>query len=417
MRSPLRAVARAVRNVTPVPYVPAAGSRLARWAGIADRSADAQLAATSSNSTLFAIVNRLSTSVAKTTWRLYRDPGGRAPADKPRTEVTRHLALDVLNKPNKHMTGRRLFESSEQHLDLTGEGCWVVGRVAGFDAPLELWPVRPDRIVPVKDPREFLVGYVYCGPGGEEVPLATEDVLRPIMPNPSDPYRGLGPVQAVLVDLDATRYSAEWNRRFFLNDASPGGIIKLDRQMGDTEFRKWRNRWQSQHQGVSNAHRVALLEEGEWIDVKYTQRDMQFVQLREVGRDIIREVFGVSKTMLGQNEDVNRASANAAEYVFAKWVLSERLDRWKDILNYGYLPLFGSTGSGLTFDYDDPAGDDPEQVNADRDSRVSAAATFIGVGAEPASALAAFELPEIEWTVQADPPADETGQETEPVPA
>lgn len=421
MRSPLRTAARAVRNATPVPYAPPTASRAARWLGMGGGTdAAALMATTAGNGTLFSIVNRTSTGVAKATWRLWRDRDGRGriAGEEPRREVTSHLALDVLAKPNEHMTGRFLFEASQQHLDLTGEGCWVVGRTKGFDAPLELWPVRPDRIVPVKHPTEYLVGYVYCAPGGEEVPLEVNQVLRPLMPNPLDPYRGLGPVQSILVDVDATRYSAEWNRRFFLNDATPGGIIKLTREMGDTEFRKWRNRWQSQHQGVQNAHRVALLEEGEWIDVKYTQRDMQFVQLRDVGRDVIREAFGISKTMLGQNEDVNRASAQAAEYVFAKWVISERLDRWRDILNFGYLPMFGPTAAGLFFDYDDPSGDDPEQVNADRDSQVAGAVALAGAGWAPDDALAEMGLPPMRWVgPPAAPAAPSAAPEGEDKPA
>lgn len=420
MRSPLRNAARMVRNVAPVPYVAPGAVRASRWfGGGPDQSTEAQLGATAGNGTLFAIVNRLSTAVAKATWRLYRDPGGRAPADTPRQEVTRHLALDVLNKPNDHFTGRQIVEVSQQHLDLTGEGCWVTATTPGFDAPLELWPVRPDRIVPVKDPVKFLIGYVYCAPGGEEVPLAVEQVLRPMMPNPLDLYRGLGPVQSILVDLDATRYSAEWNRRFFLNDATPGGIIKLTRTMDETEFKKWRNRWQQQHQGVQNAHRVALLEEGEWIDVKYTQRDMQFTQLRDVSRELIREAFGMSKTMLGQSEDVNRASAQAAEYVFAQWVVTERLDRWKDILNFRYLPLFGAAGAGLSFDYDPPAGDDPEQVNADRDSRVSAAVALRGAGWDPDDCLESQGLPPMRWvgTGAAEPVSGEDDDAEDPVSA
>jgi hypothetical protein len=46
-----------------------------------------------------------------------------------------------------------------------------------------------------------------------------------------DPYRGMGVVQTILVDLDATRASAEWNRNFFLNSAEPGGIVEVDRRL------------------------------------------------------------------------------------------------------------------------------------------------------------------------------------------
>ena len=40
-------------------------------------------------------------------------------------------------------------------------------KIGGKSIPLELWPMRPDRIIPVPDPYKFLAGYVYVAPDGE----------------------------------------------------------------------------------------------------------------------------------------------------------------------------------------------------------------------------------------------------------
>ena len=71
---------------------------------------------------------------------------------------------------------------------------------------------------------------------------------------------------------------------------------------------------------------------------------MDFANLRSVMRDTIREALGMHKVMTGVTDDVNRANAQTGEEVFASWKVSPRLDRWRDVLNNQFLPLFGSTG-------------------------------------------------------------------------
>ncbi len=374
-------------NQTPVPFAPKGWTM--PWAR--QDGAEAQMRAYGQVGTLFSIVHRTSNATSQVNWRLYRK--AKNPLD--RVEVTTHAALDTWNKPNKFMTRQELVEVGQQHIDLTGEGWIVVGRnPRARSIPLELWPVRPDRMNPVPSAEEYLSGYVYTGPNGEQVPLEADSVLFLRMPNPLDPYRGLGPVQAAMVDLDSSRYSAEWNRNFFLNSAEPGGIIEVDKRLSNDEFAELTSRWREQHQGIAQAHRVAVLEQGKWVDKKYTQKDMQFVELRTLSRDFIREAFGIPKFALGDIDDVNRASAVAAADWFSRMLMVPRLERWKGMLNADFLPLFGSTAKGLEFDYDSPIPDDPERMNAERESKANAAAVYIGVNADPESVKKALDLPE-----------------------
>lgn len=399
----MRSTLKTLFNKSPVPLsATQAQGILPSWSTRSD--AVGQMQTISTVSTLFAIVHRLSTDTAAVNWHLYRTHDGRGRIagheDENPREVTSHLALDVLDKPNPYMSRQNLFEISQQHEDLTGEWWWVVGRngLSDFTAPLELWPIRPDRMEPVPSPTEFIAGYIYHSPSGEKVPLKYEDVICDKLPNPLDPYRGLGPVQSLLTDLDAARYSAEWNRNFFVNSAEPGGIVRLTRRMSDPEFKRFRDRWQEQHQGVAQSHRVAVLEEGEWIDRKFSQRDMQFSELRNISRDIIREAFSFPQHMLGLGETVNRATAEAEEYVYAKYQLGSRLERFKSILNTRFLPMFGTTGQGVYFDYDNPIPENLEAINADRDSRVNAAKSLVEAGFEPEDVLEAMGLPQMGFT-------------------
>lgn len=378
-------------NAAPVPFVP--DNRLS----VAVRppsGAEQQMAAMGAVGTLFAIVNRCAEATSQVDWKLFRkETDGRrtyGPHEPVRTEVVRHAALDVWNKPNRFYTRQEFVQTFQQHLDLTGEGWWLTSRVGSI--PLELWPVRPDKMEPVPHSTDFLSGYIYHGPNGEKVPLDIDEVVQLRMPNPLDPYRGMGPVQSILVDLEATRASAEWNRNFFRNSAEPGGVIQLDKRLSDSEFQELQYRWNEQHKGTANAHRVAILEGGTYVDRKYSMRDMQFTELRDVGREVIREAFGFPKPMLGTVEDVNRANAEAAEVVFARWLVVPRLERIKQALNNDFLPMFGPTGQNVEFDYCNPVPDDREADAADLTAKANAAAALVAAGWNPDDVLAVVGL-------------------------
>ena len=377
-------------NQSPVPYSSSRGALFSSEgnAVLGDRAYDAY----GSVGTLFAIVSQIGNAVASTEWHLYRRTSVRD--KKRRVEVMNHGFMQVLEMPNPFYTGEFLRETVQQHLDLVGEGVIVLNKVGNI--VIEMWAVRPDRIQPVKHPTKFLTGYIYCGPDGEEVPLTLDQVIHIKYPNPKDPYRGMGPVQTVLNDIDAARYSAEWNKNFFVNGARPGGIIKVDYRMDDREFNEFVNRWRQQHQGVANAHRVAVLENAEWQDTAFSMTDMQFVELRNLSRELIREAFAFPKPMLGTVDDVNRANAEAGKEIMAEGLTVPRLRRWKSVVNTFLLPQFAN-GKALELDFDDPTPVNHEAADRERNSQWVSARNGVLSGYHPDDVAEACSLPKMRW--------------------
>ncbi|HET7846175.1 MAG TPA: phage portal protein, partial [Acidimicrobiia bacterium] len=222
-------------------------------------------------------------------------------------------------------------------------------------------------------------------------------------PNPCDPYRGWGAVQSILADLDATRASAEWNRNFFRNSAVPGGTLEVPEGLGDREWQRLRLQWNEQHKGVGNAHKVAILENGmKFTQNAFSQRDMQFTELRNVSREVIREAFRFPVPMLGISENVNRANADAAELVYAKWHLVPALEQIKQMLNTEFLPMFGTTGQGVEFDYDSPVPEDKDAETKELTAKVEAYVKLVASGADPQMVCEFLCIPDMGHT---PPPA------------
>ncbi|SRR6266576_316009 len=395
-------------NKAPVPYTitraPSTGaSSVLAGSMTPTGTMTAQMRLQGSVGTLFAIVDRIITAYAGVEWKLYKVPkdGRRRYTDQgtdnvqdDRTEIMRHPALDLWNRPNPFFFGTSFRESAQQHEELTGEQYWVVTKNQ-FGFPQEMWFVRPDRMEPVPSRENYLAGYVYRGFNGENIPLSVDEVIFLRRPNPMDPYRGLGAVQSIMGDLDAQRLATDWNRNFFLNSATPGGVIEADNNISDDDFNQFQRRWAETHRGVANAHRVAILEAGmKWVDRKYTMDDMQFVELRNASRETIREAFGFPKAMTGASEDVNKANAYAGEVMFARWLTRPRLMRVKEVLNNIILPMYGPSAQGLEFDFVNPVPEDDE-ISAGVLLNKAQAAKFLSDTRqwEPADILAAVGLP------------------------
>ena len=399
-------------NAVSKPPLPYTSMRGANWYGTQQTrfGKTGQLDAMGASAALYSIVKRTSTAVAAEVWHLHRPkPGGVCEFEQDDGEkcgavnvqyVPRHPAQVVLDRPNDFYTTSETFESGQQHIDLTGEGWLVIARMGVM--PAELWVAQPDRMVVVTDPDQFLLGYIYLGPDGREVPLKRADVLQIREPAPRDPYRGMGAVQTIMQQVSGAQFSAEWNTNFFRNGARPGGIVKLSRDMNDTEFDQLVDRFNANHRGPANANRTAFLEEGDWVDVKpMSLADMQFVETANLNRDTVLLAFGMSKFAVGVVDDVNRATAEASKTWFGETQTVPRLKRWKDLFNNDFMPQFPgwdpnpASPNHVTFVHSNPIPADRETARDDKEAAVKNYVALLRAGVDPVSASLVCGLPEM----------------------
>jgi hypothetical protein len=253
--------------------------------------------------------------------------------------------------------------------------------------------LRPDRITPVPDPYDFLAGWIYKAPGdSERIPLQTRELLRMVDPDPMDPYRGMGAIQSLLRDLDAQRFTKEWQANFFANNAQPGGMITVPTTLGDTEWQQMVKRWDEQHKGVNKAHRVGILENAVWTPNAFSLKDLQMAELDSLGRDKILAAFGMPKSTIGVVEDVNRANAEAGEYLFASDMIKPRLVNWRAMLNKQLLPLFDPSGK-LELDFDDPVPENSEANIAEMKTKFDVLVAAVAAGFDETDLLEFLNLP------------------------
>lgn len=394
-----RATRREISNRLPVPVATTRGGRLFNYAP--STHMDSFMSVYGTDAVVHPIVSRLAESTSEAEWRLWTKSASGDKQD--RRQVNSHAVLDLMEKPNDFQSLSEIMESGQQHFDLVGETSIVLGFTPGISLPLDMWVLRPDRIQPVPSADNFLDGWIYTSPdGGEKIPLEVRELMRMRRPNPQDPYRGMGPIQALLRDLDAQRFTKEWQASFFANSARPGGMLKVDRRLTDDEFEEMAERWGQQHQGVSKAHRVAILEQAEWVENAFSLKDLQIAELESVGRDKALVAFGMPKSVLGIVEDVNRANAEAGEYLFARWMVRPRLARWRSMFNRQLLPLYGGSRR-IELDFEDPVPENSEQAISELDIKSKVVVALVGAGFDAPEVLDLVDWPDLAYTAPPPP--------------
>lgn len=393
-------------------------------AGRADR--ETMLRQYGLSGTLYGIISLLAESSATPAWKLYK----KQPVDgrrrysttdqgsDQRIEVVQHPAIQLWNEPNGWHSGFEFREGAQQHQELTGETFWVLDTENALGVPTSMWYVRPDRMEPLPDPDDYLAGWIYNGPTGEQVPLRVDEVILEKRPDPLDPYRGAGPVASIMPNIQQQRYATEYQRNLFLNGADPGGIITVPNRLTDEQFDEVIDRWRESHRGVARAGHVGVLEDGmTWQGSASSNRDLEYSNLRLTNRDELREAWRIHKAMMGSSDDVNRANAQTAQEVFVAWQVISRLNRRRDTLNSKLLPLYGATGANVEFDYDDPSPVNAETASAELLAKAQSALALIQAGYEPHAVLETVGLPDMDTSSAGVPVSGALEQSLRAVPA
>ncbi|HWY79521.1 MAG TPA: phage portal protein [Candidatus Sulfotelmatobacter sp.] len=283
---------------------------------------------------------------------------------------TTNPALDLIHHVNNFQSFYELVYGYGAYQELHGNSFWYLPR-SGNGKVSEIWQLDPSRIEIVKSRKDFISGYVFTNEIGEKVPLEPDEIIHFKRFHPLNPYRGMGTVEAAALAIDTDTYASEWQRNFFGNSAIPSAILSSEGTLNQEAYDRIKANWDAKFKGVQNSNKLAVLEG----NLKYTlvgqsARDMQFSDGRKDIRDEILAIFRVPKTILGISEDVNFASAQATEYIFAKYVIKPKMKFFVTKLNEFYLPFFNLNPQEWRFTFVDPVPENIEQQISVRESGI-----------------------------------------------
>lgn len=303
---------------------------------------------------VYACIRAIAEEIMIMKWRLFQ-----VKKDGTHEEIFDHELLDLLHAVNENQTGTELKYLTATHLELGGNSYWFLDGVKDeLSQPTGIYILNPRYMKVLKDKiNGHVIGYEYRV-GTQSRSFKNYEILHLKYPDPNDPFEGLGTVQAAAQWIDADNYAAEFNRRYFLNGARIGGFLESENALNIQQLDFLRKSFEAVYKGVENAHRVAVLPKGTTFKEGQTNsKDMDFVNLQTMMRDKILAAFRVPRTALGITDDVNRANAEATNYVFALRTIKPKMELIVSFLNEFLVPRFGDN---LYLDFADPVPENRE---------------------------------------------------------
>jgi len=284
-----------------------------------------------------AVVDRIASDLSTCTGKLYRkDENGEE------VEITDHPFLNFMAHPNPlyEMTSGACWRLQQIYLELKGEGYFVYE----FDAlgrPVELWPLPTHWVQQTP-----YVGYPYYEirtTGGLIRQIPVDDIFCMKELNPLDPYkRGLGAAESLADEIETDEYAAKFQKKFFYNDATPTTLVSMPGSSKDQRDR-FRSEWNERFRGPFNSHGIATVDGNVTVTkLAENMRDMDMTEGRRFLRDAVLEHFGVPREIMGITESSNRATSEAAQYIYAQNVIMPRLNRREEAINTQILPFYGN---------------------------------------------------------------------------
>ncbi len=277
---------------------------------------------------VYSCVRILSETLAGLPLHVYRynDSGGKEKNYK-------HSLYKLLHdEPNPEMTSFAFRETLMSHLLLWGNAFAQIIRNARGEV-IALYPLMPNKMTVDRDNNGHLF-YLYQKNGdfGKEnqVYLKPSDVLH-IPGLGFDGLVGYSPIAMAKNAVGLAIATEEYGAKFFANGAAPGGVLEHPGTIKDPL--KVKESWNSAYQGSSNAHRVAVLEEGmKYQAIGISPEQAQFLETRKFQINEIARIFRVPPHMLADLEKSSFSNIEQQSLEFVKYTVDPWLVRWEQAM-------------------------------------------------------------------------------------
>lgn len=217
------------------------------------------------------------------------------------------------DSPNPEMTSFVFRETLMGHLLLWGNSYSQIIR-DGHGKVVALYTLLPDKMK-VERSENGEVYYLYTSEGKEYLLRNTEVLHIPGLG--FDGLIGYSPIAMAKNAIGMALATEEYGAKFFANGANPGGVLEHPGVVKDPH--RIRDSWNQVYQGTSNAHRVAVLEEGmKFSPIGIPPEQAQFLETRKYQTEEICRIFRVPPHLVG---DLDRATFSNIEHQSISFVV------------------------------------------------------------------------------------------------
>jgi HK97 family phage portal protein len=292
-------------------------------------------------------------------------------------QVNSHPLLDLLDNPNDETTKSDALYIIQSHKKLTGDAFWL--KIRNGQQVVGLRSIPPDKVKlnlrqPTPDDPTVIESFIYEDSiDGQPVKAIydPQDIIHFKKPNPNNPFRGYGTVEALAETIDHDNLTLDVLNNFLKNGAIHNFALSTDQKITPEQLTRLKAELKSTLNGPQNAFTVPIFGGGlEPKDISYSSKEQQLLEQQGWDRDKIMVGFGNTKASLGIIDDVNRASHESSLIEWKRNSVVPDMAAIVNTLNEFLVPEFGQN---LVLGFADP-------VPEDRDDDVKEASRLYGSG-------------------------------------
>ena len=278
------------------------------------------------------------------------------------TEIEEHPLLDLLDRFNSTTSRNDGLYITQSHKKLTGDSFWLLDK--NGSAITNIFILPPDKVElnlgdPTDGTADLVESYTYKDIiNGEKIEktYTKDEIIHFKNPNPRNPFRGFGAVEAAaeVIDIDAlTNYTT---KKFFENGAITNFVLSTESKITDDQLKRIKAELRAANSGPKNAYKAMILGGGlKPVDISYSNKELEFLAQLEWYRDKIMVIFGNTKASIGIIDDVNRASHESSMLEWKRTTVKPDMQSIVTTLNEFLIPMFGDK---LVLGFCDPIEDD-----------------------------------------------------------
>lgn len=282
------------------------------------------------SSAVYACIRIISESIAALPLVLYRQEG------RNRNRATVHPLYPVLHDlANPEMTAFEWRELAMAHTLLRGNS-WSQKVMNQRGQTVELWPLHPAKMEGWTR-REGKLYWLYRNPDNQLQAINAELIHH--IKGFGDGVMGHSPImQAAKQAVGLSLAAEEFGARFYGNGAKSGLMLKVPGKLSPPAFQRLKQSFTEDSAGLSNAHRVKILEEGmDVATITIPPNEAQFLETRKFQVTEIARIYRVPPHMLADLDratfsNIEHQSQSFVDYTLMPWFVRHEQAIYRDLL-------------------------------------------------------------------------------------
>ncbi|MGG0794546.1 phage portal protein [Brevibacillus laterosporus] len=275
------------------------------------------------NSNVFTCASILGGDIGKLPLQVFRKT-----KNKIERENDHPVAYLLGTRPNPYMSAYTFKELLEVHMVVWGNAyCNIEWGWNG--KPKALWVLDPSKIDVLVDHKTGELWYVTSLPSGEQRKIPFHDIvhLKGISRNG---LKGITPISVIREQIGIQQMSTKFLGAFYANGTATKGVLTVPSKLEKDAKDKLREEWTKLNSGLSNAHRIAILDSGlDYKNLGMPLEDAQFIETQKFGISEVAKIYKVPPHKLGQLDRATFSNIEQQSLDYVKTTLQPIAINWE----------------------------------------------------------------------------------------